>query len=94
MIFVGGSVDDVPEALADAAAEGGRLVVVEGSGNAGVARLYVKSNGVVTGRSAFNAAVKPLPGFERAAQLSNSKQLLHLRMRVRHVALDFERHHW
>ena len=35
------------------------------SGNAGVARLYLKSGGIVTGRRAFNAAVKPLPGFER-----------------------------
>ena len=45
--------------------EGGRLVAVEGHGNAGVARLYLKSGGTVTGRRAFNAAVKPLPGFER-----------------------------
>ncbi len=45
--------------------EGGRLVAVEGRGNAGVARLYLKSGGTVTGRRAFNAAVKPLPGFER-----------------------------
>ena len=33
--------------------------------NAGVARIYLKSNGVATGRRAFNAAVKSLPGFER-----------------------------
>ena len=65
MIFVGGSVEEVPEALLAQLKEGGRLVAVEGSGNAGVARLYVKSNGSVTGRRAFNAAVKPLPGFER-----------------------------
>jgi protein-L-isoaspartate(D-aspartate) O-methyltransferase len=45
--------------------EGGRLVAVEGGGNAGRAMLYLKSNGIVTGRRAFNAAVKPLPGFER-----------------------------
>ena len=43
----------------------GRLVVVEGKGLAGKAKLFLKSNGVATGRGAFNAAVKPLPGFER-----------------------------
>jgi protein-L-isoaspartate(D-aspartate) O-methyltransferase len=66
VIFVGGSVEELPAGLVAQLKEGGRLVVVEGRGNAGVARLYVKSNGVVTGRRAFNAAVKPLPGFERA----------------------------
>ena len=66
VIFVAGSVEELPEALTAQLAEGGRLVVAEGRGNAGVARLYLKSNGVATGRRAFNAAVKPLPGFERA----------------------------
>lgn len=66
VIFVGGSVEELPATLVDQLREGGRLVVVEGQGNAGVARLYVKSNGIATGRRAFNAAVKPLPGFERA----------------------------
>ncbi len=64
VIFVGGSVAALPDTLSRQLAEGGRLVVVEGTGNAGVARLYVKSSGVVTGRRTFNAAVKPLPGFE------------------------------
>jgi len=66
VIFVAGSVEELPETLTAQLAEGGRLVVAEGRGNAGVARLYLKSNGVATGRRAFNAAVKPLPGFERA----------------------------
>ena len=65
-ILVSGSVEQLPAALLDQLKEGGRLVVVEGTGNAGVARLYVKSNGIATGRRAFNAALKPLPGFERA----------------------------
>ena len=66
VIFVGGSVGVPPETLFSQLKEDGRLVVVEGQGNAGKARLYSKWNGVVTGRSAFNAAIKPLPGFERA----------------------------
>ncbi|QPC92557.1 protein-L-isoaspartate O-methyltransferase [Mesorhizobium sp. INR15] len=65
VIFIGGSVEEVPAALLDQLAEGGRLVAVEGQGNSGVARLFLKAGGVVTGRRAFNAAIKPLPGFER-----------------------------
>ncbi|TPN88562.1 protein-L-isoaspartate O-methyltransferase [Mesorhizobium sp. CU2] len=65
VIFIGGSVEEVPAALLDQLAEEGRLVAVEGQGNSGVARLFFKAGGVVTGRRAFNAAIKPLPGFER-----------------------------
>ncbi|ESY74694.1 protein-L-isoaspartate O-methyltransferase [Mesorhizobium sp. M0051] len=65
VIFVGGSVAEVPVPLLDQLAEGGRLVAVEGQGNSGLARLFFKAGGVVTGRRAFNAAIKPLPGFER-----------------------------
>jgi protein-L-isoaspartate(D-aspartate) O-methyltransferase len=66
VIVIEGAVGEIPEALFDQLKEGGRLVVVEGLGNAGVAKLYVRDGGVVTGRRAFNAAVKPLPGFEKA----------------------------
>jgi protein-L-isoaspartate(D-aspartate) O-methyltransferase len=48
--------------------DGGRLVVVEGAGNAGKAMLYGKNDGVISGRRAFNSAVKPLPGFEKVAE--------------------------
>jgi len=65
VILIGGSVEEVPAALLGQLAEGGRLVAVEGQGNSGVARLFFKAGGVVTGRRAFNAAIKPLPGFER-----------------------------
>ncbi len=65
VILVGGCVEELPATLLAQLEEGGRLVVVEGSGNAGIARLSLKSNGVVSSRRAFNAAVKPLPGFER-----------------------------
>jgi protein-L-isoaspartate(D-aspartate) O-methyltransferase len=65
VIIVEGAVDVLPDALLAQLREGGRLVAVEGRGNAGVARIYLRSDGIVTGRRAFNAAVKPLPGFER-----------------------------
>jgi protein-L-isoaspartate(D-aspartate) O-methyltransferase len=64
VILVGGSVEQTPEALLTQLSEGGRLVVVEGKGNAGRARVYLRNEGVVTGRNAFNAAIKSLPGFE------------------------------
>ncbi|MFN3549675.1 MAG: protein-L-isoaspartate O-methyltransferase family protein [Mesorhizobium sp.] len=65
VIVVEGAVDEVPQALFDQLKDGGRLVAVEGHGNAGVARLYVKQGGVVSGRRGFNAAVRPLPGFQK-----------------------------
>lgn len=65
VILLGGSVEEVPQALLGQLAEGGRLVAVEGHGNAAFARLFVKTDGVATGRRAFNAAIKPLSGFER-----------------------------
>lgn len=64
VIFLNGAVDRVPEALFQQLRDGGRLAVVEGLGNAGFARLYIKENGVVSSMRDFNAAVKPLPGFQ------------------------------
>ena len=63
-IFVGGAVEVTPETLGQQLKDGGRMVVVEGTGNAGVARLYVREGDIVSGRTTFNCAVKPLPGFE------------------------------
>lgn len=65
VILIEGAVEQLPESLLAQLREGGRLAVVEGHGNAGVAKLYVKTGGSITGRRAFNAAVKPLSGFER-----------------------------
>lgn len=67
VILIGGAVDQIPEKLFDQLREGGRLVAVEGHGNAGVARLYLKQGGTVSWRRGFNAAVEPLPGFQKEA---------------------------
>ena len=63
VIFVGGAVDSVPDSLLAQLRDGGRLVVVEGQGNAGVACIYVKENNVISHREEFNAAVRPLTEF-------------------------------
>ncbi len=68
VIIIEGSVDQVPGTLFEQLKDGGRLVVVEGSGNAGKSMIYLKNDGIVSGRSAFNSAVKPLPGFEKVAE--------------------------
>lgn len=68
VILIGGAVDYVPDELLGQLREGGRLVAVIGQGNAGAAHVFYNADGVVTGRRAFNAAVRPLPGFEREAE--------------------------
>lgn len=66
VIFLNGSVPVAPKNLFDQLAEGGRLVAVVGEGSAAHGEVFVKSNGVVGGRVAFDAIVQPLPGFELA----------------------------
>lgn len=68
VILVDGAVDEVPQAIRDQLRDGGRLVAVEGTGNAGVAKVYVRDGDVVSGRRAFNCSVRLLPGFEPRTQ--------------------------
>ncbi|MGB5949697.1 MAG: protein-L-isoaspartate O-methyltransferase [Parvibaculum sp.] len=63
VIFFNGSVQVEPAALFDQLAEGGRLAVIMGEGATAQGHVFVKSNGVVSGRAAFDAIVHPLPGF-------------------------------
>ena len=65
VIFVNGAVDELPSLLFGQLKEDGRLVAVEGYGNAGVAKLYTKHDGHIAGRKVFNASVKPLPGLRK-----------------------------
>ncbi|WP_312798401.1 protein-L-isoaspartate O-methyltransferase [Tianweitania sp.] len=65
VIVVEGSVDEVPQVVLDQLKDHGRLVAVVGRGNSGSARLYVREAKAVSGRPVFNAAVQPLPGFEK-----------------------------
>lgn len=66
VILVDGAVGVVPEALKAQLKEGGRLVVVEGAGLAGRARLYLRHGNDVVGRELFNWASPILPGTEPA----------------------------
>ncbi|WP_337181413.1 protein-L-isoaspartate O-methyltransferase [Shinella sp.] len=68
VIFVHGAVEILPEALFSQLRDGGRLVAVEGYGNASQARLYIKEGGRVAERNVFNTAVRPLPGFRKAKE--------------------------
>lgn len=70
VIFIGGAVDEVPPILFDQLKDGGRLVVVEGHGLSGFAKLYVKDGNLVSGRKAFNLSVKELPGFQKQPEFS------------------------
>ena len=69
-IFIGGAVEILSRSLFSQLKDGGKLVVVEGLGNAGVARLYVRDGEVTSGRPVFNCAVKPLPGFQTVKEFA------------------------
>ncbi|MGG7517514.1 protein-L-isoaspartate O-methyltransferase family protein [Allorhizobium undicola] len=68
LIFVNGAVEELPEALFAQLPEGGRLLAVVGYGHAARATLFVKAAGAVAGTPSFNASVRPLPGFRKAAE--------------------------
>ena len=68
VILINGAVDEVPKALTDQLRDGGRLVAVHGQGLAGQGHLTIRTGDTVASRFAFNAAVQPLPGFERTPE--------------------------
>ena len=65
VIILNGSVSEVPEALFKQLKEGGRLVAIVAENGRSQAWLYVCHGGRTSGRPAFGASAKPLPGFER-----------------------------
>lgn len=72
VVLIEGAVREVPKAISDQLAEGGRLatVIADPSGALGVAHLYVKQGGVVSGRPLFDAGSPPLPGFAPPARFT------------------------
>jgi len=65
VILLGGAVAEVPAAIADQLAEGGRLVTVVSAGpGLGRAMLMRRDGGVISSRVLYDAALPVLPGFE------------------------------
>jgi protein-L-isoaspartate(D-aspartate) O-methyltransferase len=68
VILLGGAVAEVPAAIADQLAEGGRLVTVVSAGpGLGRATLMRRDGGVISSRVLYDAALPVLPGFEAAS---------------------------
>ena len=65
VIFIDGAVEVLPAALFGELKDGGRLVAVVGYGRSGVATVCTKSDNQIGRRAAFNADVRPLPGFSK-----------------------------
>ena len=65
VILIDGAIEALPEGLSGQLKQGGRLVCIKGQGNAAEALLATRSDDTIGIRSAFNAAVHPVPGFER-----------------------------
>jgi protein-L-isoaspartate(D-aspartate) O-methyltransferase len=70
VIVFDGSIDEIPAGIIDQLGENGRLVAVLNKDRVGRATLLMRSRGVVAGRTAFDAAVPRLPGFEAAPVFS------------------------
>ncbi|MEA2825492.1 MAG: protein-L-isoaspartate(D-aspartate) O-methyltransferase [Alphaproteobacteria bacterium] len=65
VIVVNGAIEEEPAGLVKQLKSGGRLVTIWHDGAAGHGRLYVNDDGAVGNRSAFDAQVPVLPGFEK-----------------------------
>jgi len=65
VVLIEGAVREVPKAILDQLAEGGRLATVMApmASGLGVAHLVVKEGGVASGRPMFDAGTPALPGF-------------------------------
>lgn len=71
LIFVGGSVPEVPSEISDQLAPGGRIVAVVGGAENGIlgrACLMTKAGQSLSSRPIFDAGTQPLPGFETVAE--------------------------
>lgn len=70
VIVCEGGVEETPKAWLDALAVGGRLAVIERRGAAGAAKLYIRSETDLGGRSVFDAAPPVLAGLEKRASFA------------------------
>lgn len=72
VILIEGAIRQIPQAILDQLAEGGRLatVLAGAPGSMGVAQLVVKQGGVTSGRPLFDAGTPVLPGFAPPARFT------------------------
>ncbi len=64
VILLGGAVEEIPAAIADQLAEGGRLVTIfRPPGKVGRTLLMMRRGGLLESRTVWDAATLPLPGF-------------------------------
>jgi len=71
LVFVAGSVPEIPAKIADQVSTGGRVVAVVGgaeNGLLGRACVMTKIEQGLSSRPIFDAGTQPLPGFESAAE--------------------------
>jgi protein-L-isoaspartate(D-aspartate) O-methyltransferase len=68
VIFINGAIEREPEELLAQLSDGGRLVAIMRRDAAGHAMIYLKHQGAVGERAAFDACVPVLPGFEKPRQ--------------------------
>ena len=64
-ILIGGGIEELPAAIADQLAEGGRIIALFLEGNLGIVRRGQKLDGRIDWRFAFNASAPVLPGFAK-----------------------------
>jgi protein-L-isoaspartate(D-aspartate) O-methyltransferase len=64
-ILLNGAVQQLPQALLEQLADGGRLVAVLADGAFGSAQVWRRSGHTFDARPAFDAGAAPLPGFAR-----------------------------
>jgi len=63
LIYINGAIEVIPAELLAQLKNGGRLIAVVGYGNASRARIISRDGGSFSESLAFNASLKPLPGF-------------------------------
>ena len=68
VIFINGSIEQLPQGLLDQLSEDGRLITVIGYGHAARATVFMRERGAVSENVFFNASIKPLPGFAKAKE--------------------------
>jgi protein-L-isoaspartate(D-aspartate) O-methyltransferase len=65
VIFVNGACAVRPQALLEQLKDGGRLVCILAEDSPGRGHLFVRADGAISDRAAFDALVPVLPGFEK-----------------------------